>query len=161
MESVSRRTALKLMGLGAALLAAGSRGFAQQAPTADQLVKGKNPKLLVLSQRPIVLETPYDLLVSQPERTPKEILYIRNNVDLPGYNTVEGASLDGWKVEVGGLVDKPFTFEAKELLQASPARGDHGPPVLRQRAFPLPAPHLGQPLETGWGGERHLPWGAP
>jgi len=117
MESVSRRTALKLMGLGAALLAAGSRGFAQQAPTADQLVKGKNPKLLVLSQRPIVLETPYDLLVSQPERTPKEILYIRNNVDLPGYNTVEGASLDGWKVEVGGLVDKPFTFEAKELLE--------------------------------------------
>lgn len=37
-------------------------------------------------------------------------------MDLPGYNTVEGASLDGWKVEVTGLVDKPFTFEAKELL---------------------------------------------
>jgi sulfite oxidase len=116
MEKLDRRTTLKLMGMGAALLAAGSRAFAQQTPTADQLVKGKNPKLLVLSQRPVVLETPYDLLVSQPERTSKEILYIRNNVDLPGYNTVEGASLDGWKVEVTGLVDKPFTFEAKELL---------------------------------------------
>ncbi|RTI14055.1 molybdopterin-dependent oxidoreductase, partial [Thermus scotoductus] len=30
------------------------------------------------------------------------------------YNTVEGASPQGWKVEVGGLVDKPFTFEASE-----------------------------------------------
>ncbi|WP_135257701.1 sulfite oxidase [Thermus caldilimi] len=116
MEKVNRRTTLKLMGMGAALLVTGGRSLAQQAPTADQLVKGKNPKLIVLSQRPIVLETPYDLLASNPERTSKEILYIRNNVDLPGYNTVEGTSLDGWQVEVGGLVDKPFTFEAKELL---------------------------------------------
>jgi sulfite oxidase len=126
MEKLDRRTTLKLMGMGAALLAAGSRAFAQQTPTADQLVKGKNPKLLVLSQRPVVLETPYDLLVSQPERTSKEILYIRNNVDLPGYNTVEGASLDGWKVEVTGLVDKPFTFGAKELL-ALPQSSTGGP----------------------------------
>ncbi|AFV75583.1 sulfite oxidase-like oxidoreductase [Thermus oshimai JL-2] len=115
MEKLNRRTTLKLMGLGAAALAMG-RGLAQQAPTADQLVKGKNAKLIVLSQRPVVLETPYDLLVSQPERTPKEILYIRNNVDLAGYNTVEGASLEGWSIEVGGLLDKPFTLEAKELL---------------------------------------------
>ncbi|GAA5335629.1 MULTISPECIES: sulfite oxidase [Thermus] len=115
MEKVNRRTTLKLMGLGAALLAAG-RGFAQQTPTADQLVKGKDARILVLSQRPIVLETPFALLASQPERTPKELLYVRNNVDLPGYNTVEGASLEGWTLEVGGLVDKPFTVEAKELL---------------------------------------------
>jgi sulfite oxidase len=71
MEKLDRRTTLKLMGMGAALLAAGSRALAQQTPTADQLVKGKNPKLIVLSQRPVVLETPYDLLVSQPERTPR------------------------------------------------------------------------------------------
>ncbi|WP_117237326.1 sulfite oxidase [Thermus sediminis] len=116
MERLDRRTTLKLMGMGAALLAAGPRAFAQQAPTADQLVRGKNPRLLVLSQRPVVLETPYDLLVTQPERTSKEILFIRNNVDLPGYNTVEGASLEGWKIEVGGLLDKPFTLEARELL---------------------------------------------
>ncbi len=116
MQNLNRRTTLKLMGMGAALLAAGGRGWAQQAPTADQLVKGKHPKLLVLSQRPVVMETPYDLLVSQPEKTPKEILYIRNNVDLPGYNTVEGASAQGWKVEVGGLVDKPFSFEVSELF---------------------------------------------
>lgn len=116
MEKIDRRTTLKLMGMGAALLAAGGRGLAQQAPTADQLVKGKNPKLIVLSQRPIVVETPYDLLASNPEKTPKDLLYIRNNVDLPGYNTVEGASPQGWKVEVGGLVDKPFTFEASELF---------------------------------------------
>ncbi len=116
MEKLDRRTTLRLMGMGAVLLAAGSRGVAQQNPTADQLVKGKNPKLLVLSQRPIVLETPYDLLASQPERTSKENLYIRNNVDLPGYNTVEGTGLEGWQIEVGGLVDKPFTLEAKELL---------------------------------------------
>ncbi|MCS7218740.1 MAG: sulfite oxidase [Thermus sp.] len=116
MEKVNRRATLKLMGLGAAFLAAGGRGLAQQAPTADQLVRGKDRRLLVLSQRPIVLETPYELLAANAERTPKEILYIRNNVDLPGYNTVEGANLEGWKVQVGGLVDKPFTFEAKELL---------------------------------------------
>ncbi|GAA6756052.1 sulfite oxidase [Thermus thalpophilus] len=116
MEKLSRRTTLKLMGLGAAFLAAGSRGFAQQTPTADQLVKGKDAKLLVLSQRPIVLETPFALLASQPERTPKELLYVRNNVDLPGYNTVEGAGLESWTLEVGGLVDKPFAVEAKELL---------------------------------------------
>ncbi|GGN05205.1 sulfite oxidase [Thermus composti] len=115
MEKLSRRTTLKWMGLGAALLAV-SRGQAQQTPTADQLVKGKDAKLIVLSQRPIVLETPYDLLASQPERTSKEILYVRNNVDLPGYNSVEGASLEGWTLEVGGLVNKPFTLEAKELL---------------------------------------------
>lgn len=116
MEKLDRRTTLKLMGLGAALLAAGGRGWAQQTPSADQLVRGKDPRLLVLSQRPVVLETPYPLLASQAEKTSKEILYIRNNVDLPGYNTVEGASPQGWRVEVGGLLDKPFAFEASELF---------------------------------------------
>ncbi|TBH20622.1 sulfite oxidase [Thermus thermamylovorans] len=116
MTNLNRRTTLKLMGLGAAFLAAGGRGLAQQAPTADQLVRGKNPRLLVLSQRPVVLETPYDLLVANPQRTPKELFFIRNNVDLPGFNTVEGASLEGWQVEVGGQVSQPFTFEARELL---------------------------------------------
>ncbi len=122
MERLNRRTTLKLMGLGAATLALG-RGLAQQAtPTADQLVKGKNPKLIVLSSRPIVLETPYDLLAANPERTPNELFYIRNNIDLPGANTLEGARLEGWKIEVSGLVDKPFTVEGPELLKLPQAQ---------------------------------------
>ncbi len=118
MKELDRRTTLKLFGLTTAALWAG-QGLAQQRPTADLLVKGKNPKLRVLSERPVVLETPLDLLGQYPETTPKEILFIRNNAqgEPPGSNTVEPSTLEGWKIEFGGLLDKPFTVEGPELLR--------------------------------------------
>ena len=60
-------------------------------------------------------ETPLELL--REERiTPKEVLYVRNNVDLAGV-TMQPASANGWTVQVGGLVEAPVTLTATELLE--------------------------------------------
>lgn len=90
------------------------KGLAQQQPTADQVVRGKNPKLVVLSPRPVVLESTLELLGSE-RITSKTNLFIRNNVDLPGLNTTEPNVQPGWEVEFSGLIDKPFKVTVDEL----------------------------------------------
>ena len=60
-------------------------------------------------------ETPLELL--REERvTHKDVLYIRNNVDLAGV-TMQSASAEGWSVQVGGLVETPTTLQVTELLE--------------------------------------------
>ena len=54
---------------------------------AAEVVAGKDPRLKVVETKPIVLETPLELLAQQ-RVTPKEILFVRNNVDLAGANRV-------------------------------------------------------------------------
>jgi DMSO/TMAO reductase YedYZ molybdopterin-dependent catalytic subunit len=112
-KPLDRRTLLKLMGaVGAA--AAFRPVLAQaQTPTADQVVAGKDPRLLVLSSRPVVLETPLELLGRLP--TPKEFLFIRSNVDYPGGNTTAPLPVQNWQVRLEGLVQTPLTLSLEEL----------------------------------------------
>ena len=102
MDKVNRRTTLKLMGMGAALLMASGRVRAQGTPTADQVIQGKDPRLIVHNSRTGVLETPLELL-REHERTPKEILFIRNNQVLPQGKTLEPIAPDGWLISVEGM----------------------------------------------------------
>ncbi|RDI96737.1 sulfite oxidase [Meiothermus sp. QL-1] len=111
---MNRRTFLKRTAATGAALGLMNLGLSQQQPTADQLVRGKNPKLVVLSSRPIVMESTLELLGSEPI-TSKANLFIRNNIDLPGLNTTEPNVQPGWEVEITGLVDKPFKITVDEL----------------------------------------------
>lgn len=110
---MDRRTFLKTTAAAGAVGLMGS-SFAQQQPTADQVVRGKNPKLVVLSPRPVVLESTLELLGSE-RITSKANLFVRNNIDLPGLNTTEPNVQPGWEVEFSGLIDKPFKVTVEEL----------------------------------------------
>ena len=114
MDKVNRRTTLKLMGMGAALLMASGRVRAQGTPTADQVIQGKDPRLIVHNSRTGVLETPLELL-REHERTPKEILFIRNNQVLPQGKTLEPIAPDGWIISIEGMVENAQAFDAKIL----------------------------------------------
>ncbi|RIH86271.1 Sulfoxide reductase catalytic subunit YedY [Meiothermus luteus] len=113
-EAMDRRLFLKRTAVAGAALGLMGRGLAQQQPTADQVVQGKNPKLVVLSSRPVVMESTLELLGSE-RITSKANLFVRNNIDLPGLNTTEPNVQPGWEVEITGLVDKPFKITVDEL----------------------------------------------
>jgi len=83
-------------------------------PTADQIIPGKNPKLIVLAAKPAVFETPLPLLAEQ-RQTPIAELFVRNNQEPEAMVTLEPVSLDGWQIEITGLVNKPQSFDAKLL----------------------------------------------
>ena len=111
---MNRRAFLKKSAAASAAVSMMGLGMAQQQPTADQVVRGKNPRLVVLSSRPVVLETPLEILGSE-RITSKANLFIRNNIDLPGLNTTEPNVQPNWEVEVTGLIDKPFKITVEEL----------------------------------------------
>ncbi len=113
---MDRRTFLKKTAVTGAAMGLMGMGMAQQQPTADQVVRGKNAALKVLSSRPVVLESTLELLRSE-RITSKANLYVRNNIDLPGFNTTEAMMQPGWVVEVGGLVDPPFRITVEELAR--------------------------------------------
>lgn len=83
-------------------------------PTADQVIPGKNPKLIVLRPDPAVLETPLSLL-AEHRQTPIAEMFVRNNQQPKSMATLEPVPLEGWKIEIAGLVNKPQTFDAKLL----------------------------------------------
>lgn len=111
---MNRRIFLKRTAVTGAALGLMGSGLAQQQPSADQVVRGKNAKLVVLSSRPVVLESTLELLGSE-RITSKANLFVRNNIDLPGLNTTEPNVQPNWEVEVTGLIDKPFKITVDEL----------------------------------------------
>lgn len=116
-EGMNRRKFLRLTGATAAMLGVFPTVFQfakAQTPTADTLVQGKNATLIVHGQRPVILETPLRLL-REHKLTPKSIMYIRNNQELPGANTTEPFSATDWEIDVGGLVRTPTKLKLSEL----------------------------------------------
>ncbi|MDZ7750881.1 MAG: sulfite oxidase [Gammaproteobacteria bacterium] len=83
-------------------------------PSADQVAMGKDSRLIVHNSRTVVLETPTPLLRGQ-DLTPKDRFFVRNNQLLDGAATVEPRSLEGWKVQIGGLVERPAVIDAADL----------------------------------------------
>ena len=75
---------------------------------------GKNESLIVHNSRPTVLETPLSLL-REHRVTPKEILFIRNNQELPGALTLDPIPADGWNVELSGLLSEPQSVAVEDL----------------------------------------------
>jgi DMSO/TMAO reductase YedYZ molybdopterin-dependent catalytic subunit len=88
--------------------AAGSAGGS--APKGPQILNfpGKD-KLVVLGDRPLVAETPAELL--DDDTTPISKFYIRNNGQTP--EPVKDA--DSWKITIDGEVNKPLTITLGEI----------------------------------------------
>lgn len=113
---LDRRTFLKHTGLAAAsfaMLPALNRiGFAQ-GNDATSIIPGINPKMIVHSKRPVVMETPIELL-RKHKLTPKELLYIRTNQPYEECNHLRAMPLKG-EIEIIGLVTIPYTLNVSEL----------------------------------------------
>jgi DMSO/TMAO reductase YedYZ molybdopterin-dependent catalytic subunit len=90
--------------------AGGGGGSGGAAPKGLQILSfpGKD-KLVVLGDRPLVAETPAELL--DDDTTPISKFYIRNNGQTP--EPVKDA--DGWKIAVDGEVNKPLTITLGEI----------------------------------------------
>ncbi len=80
------------------------------------LIEGKDERLGVLSEAPLVLETPHSLLAGHAI-TPKPILFVRNIQQLPRMLTLKPLPLAEWNFELAGLIDHPVTVRAEELAE--------------------------------------------
>jgi sulfite oxidase len=80
-------------------------------------IEGIDPRLEVMSAVPLVLSTPVHLL-AENRITPKEYVFVRNIQDLPGAMTMAPLPLDGWTIELTGLI-RPFrvVIRAEDLLK--------------------------------------------
>jgi DMSO/TMAO reductase YedYZ molybdopterin-dependent catalytic subunit len=105
-----------LTGAAAATGAAMLRGRTLAAGAADPqgLIAGKDPRLIVHAKAPAVFETPAELLAGE-QVTPMSLVFIRNNSQPSEAATIKPIGLDGWKIELAGLVDRPRTVDARVL----------------------------------------------
>jgi sulfite oxidase len=69
---------------------------------------GKDPNLILLSERPLVVETPEALL--DEDTTPTSRFFIRNNGDPP-----QVSRPDAWQISIDGEVNKPLELTLGEL----------------------------------------------
>jgi hypothetical protein len=76
------------------------------------LIEGKDERLGVLSEEPLVLETPHSVRAGQTI-TPVSILCVRNIQDLPKGLTLAPRPLAGWDVALAGLIDAPVTIHGE------------------------------------------------
>src|SRR5687768_15198944 len=111
----TRRDFLKF---SAAVTAAGWCGFPERrslaADNAAEVIPGKHAGLIVHGAMPAEIETPLKLLRDH-RLTPKELLFVRNNQTLTGSLTLEPGKLEGWKIELSGLLNRPAMFDAAAL----------------------------------------------
>ena len=84
---------------------------APAAPKGPQYLKfpGKNDKLVVLGEKPLVAETPESLL--DDDTTPIDKFFIRNNGQLPD----ETKNPDAWKLTIDGEVNNKLEITLGEL----------------------------------------------
>ncbi len=115
-SSSDRRVFLKTVGATVAAVygATPAGALADPSQAADAVLPGKNPRLVVHTAAPAVLETPLDLL-AQDRITPIDALFVRNVQHSAALLTIKPASLSGWKIELGGLVDRPQMINARLL----------------------------------------------
>ena len=81
------------------------------APKGPQYLKypGKNDKLVVIGERPLVAETPENLL--DDDTTPIEKFFVRNNGQIPE----EAKDPDKWKITLDGEVNNKIEITLGEL----------------------------------------------
>lgn len=115
-RAIHRRQFIQSAGAtAAAALSAPSLGHAAPPKTADALVAGKDARLIVHTAHPVVIETPVELLAAQ-QVTPTSLLFVRNTQQQPDDTAhLRPQSLEGWKVDIAGLVEQPLTLEGQQL----------------------------------------------
>src|SRR5712675_3220299 len=105
---------MPLSGNGAGIPSAHAQAGPAAAPAPEkgpQYLKfpGKNDKLVVLGEKPLVAETPESLL--DDDTTPIEKFYIRNNGQIPE----ETKDPDKWKINIDGEVNNKMEITLGEL----------------------------------------------
>ena len=91
--------------------------MAESRPAGSARVEGKDERLEVLSQAPLVLGTPLSLLAGR-RITDKHRLFVRNIQDLPEAQSLEPQPIQGWEIELTGLIDPPrVVIHAEELVE--------------------------------------------
>lgn len=83
------------------------------ALTAAGLAPGKLDSFKVHKASPLVLESTPDALV--PAITPAKALFVRNNQDVPGANTLAPFEGREWNVQLTGLLNKDATVSLEQL----------------------------------------------
>ena len=72
----------------------------------ENWIKGIDPRMEVMSAEPLVLSTPVPLL-AENRITDKKHIFVRNIQDFAEGMTMEPLPLEGWEIELTGLI-KPF-----------------------------------------------------
>jgi DMSO/TMAO reductase YedYZ molybdopterin-dependent catalytic subunit len=85
-------------------------------PTANDLVPGKNPELIVHNSKTFEIETPLTLL-REHNLTPIDILFVRNNQQPAWAVTLQPPAAQTWKLEITGLTEYPRVIELESLLK--------------------------------------------
>src|SRR6266403_533579 len=84
---------------------------------AARLLEGKDERLKILSETPLVLSTPVSLLAEQ-RITDKKYLFVRNIQDLAEGMTLDPLPLKGWEIELVGLINPArVIIRAEDLLE--------------------------------------------
>ena len=95
----------------------GTVGAAATRPEGLTWIEGKDERLEVLSERPLVLATPTSLLAGH-RITDTHTLFVRNIQDLDEGLTFEPLPIEGWEIELVGLNDPSrLVVHAEELLE--------------------------------------------
>ena len=147
--ALDRRLFLKASGAVAAAAVAG-RPAAGAVAGGERPVAGKDPRLVVHTAKPAVLETPVELLAGQ-QITPSSLLFVRNNQQPADAATLEPTRLDGWKLDLAGLIDRPQSIAAADLRELAQREIEM---VLQcsgnsRRLFSASAPVKGTPWGRG------------
>jgi len=89
----------------------------KKAIESSDWIKGIDPRLEVMNAVPLVLSTPVGLL-AENRITDKKYLFVRNIQDLAEGMTMEPLPLEGWEIELNGLI-RPFRviIRAEDLLE--------------------------------------------
>lgn len=84
---------------------------------ADEWIEGIDRRMEVMSSTPLVLSTPVKLLAENPI-TDKKHLFVRNIQDLDVGMTMEPVALEGWTVELVGLIHpQRVVIRAEDLAE--------------------------------------------
>jgi sulfite oxidase len=120
---ISRRQFGVLAGTAAVLSSGMVPGFARLAlaeETADQIIQGKVPEMIVHNAKLGVMETPLTLL-RKYDHTPKEILFNRLHFAHEGASsweaTIAAPQRQDWKLRVDGLVQRPREVSLPDLAK--------------------------------------------
>lgn len=114
MNRVSRRRFVQAAA-GAAVTLTGwpKRSWSAEADAA-KLIVGKDPRLIVHNTKTLEIETPLSLL-REHKLTPKSILFVRDNQELPGSRTLEPSDDGDWRIDLIGSVENPRSITLGQL----------------------------------------------
>lgn len=116
-QQKSRRQFLASSAAALGIAATGPTVFSGRLPqTADELIMGKDRRLLVLKKFPAVLETPLKLLADS-HRTPTSLLFVRNNQQPDDAATTAPSAHQSWTIDVSGMVNQPTQVHLSALRE--------------------------------------------